>query len=175
MSKIKQWAEILVPIVGGWWSLMSGAISIPFAFLALIFGGKPAVWFALLAVAASWAMIVRMAYANNKSKNKRITSLTLNYYFRELDATIGLLKTYKQSNGIVEAGNLVIQKAELCNEIREFIAKEIDPIDATIFGAQNDGAKIRSMISKPDFWEMSTSLFREKLLKLKDIMQKQKS
>ena len=37
-------------------------------------------------------MIVRMAYANHKSKNKRIVSITLNYYFRELDATIGLLK-----------------------------------------------------------------------------------
>jgi hypothetical protein len=46
---------------------MSGAMSIPFAFLALIFGGKSAVWFALLAVAASWVTIVRMAYANQKS------------------------------------------------------------------------------------------------------------
>ena len=102
-------------------------------------------------------------------------STTLNYYFRELDATIGLLKTYKQSNAIVEAGDLVIQKAEMCNEIRKFIAKEIGPIDAAIFGAQNDKAEFKSAIIKPDFWQMSIGIFHEKLIKLKEIMQRQKS
>jgi hypothetical protein len=108
------------------------------------------------------------AHAIDKTSTKGMLAI----YFRELDATIGLLKTYKQSNDIVEVGDLVIQKAELCNEIRNFIAKEISPIDAAIFGGQNDKTEFNSMISKPDFWEMSVNLFREKLIKLKDIMQK---
>jgi hypothetical protein len=172
VSKIKKWAEIIVPLVGGWWSLMSGTISIPFAFLALIFGGKSAVWFALLAVAALWVVIIRMACDNYKTQNKRIVSIMLSYYFKELDATISLLKTYKQSNDIVKAGDLIIEQAELCNEIRIFIGQNISPIDAAIFGGQNDKKELSSAISGAVFWETWTNLFHEKLIKMKDIMQK---
>jgi hypothetical protein len=33
-------AKLIAEICGGWWTLMSGAISIPFAFLAILLGGK---------------------------------------------------------------------------------------------------------------------------------------
>jgi hypothetical protein len=64
MSKSKNWWRISVSIVGGWWSLMSGAVSIPFAFLAIVLGGKTGFWFAVLAFVALWVFAIRTAWRN---------------------------------------------------------------------------------------------------------------
>jgi hypothetical protein len=49
MFRNPNWLKLLVEVCGGWWSAMSGAASIPLALLALIFGGTPSFWFAVLA------------------------------------------------------------------------------------------------------------------------------
>jgi hypothetical protein len=56
--------SLLKAICGGWWSLMSGAISIPLAFLAVIFGGKAGFWFGVLAFVALWVLAIRLAWRN---------------------------------------------------------------------------------------------------------------
>lgn len=65
MFKLPNWLCVLLEIVGGWWSLMSGAASIPFAFLALFLPqeyGK--VIFAGLAFCSLWILIIRMGWKN---------------------------------------------------------------------------------------------------------------
>jgi hypothetical protein len=69
MSKIIKIAKLLAQICGGWWSLMSGAISIPFAFLAIFVDMShphPKETFAILAFVALWIFAVRTAWANYK-------------------------------------------------------------------------------------------------------------
>ncbi|MGA3283417.1 MAG: hypothetical protein ABSD57_03015 [Verrucomicrobiota bacterium] len=64
MSTIPRWVRFLAEIVGGWGSLMSGAISIPFAFLAIALGGKAGTWFAVLAFVTLWVFVIRTAWKN---------------------------------------------------------------------------------------------------------------
>jgi hypothetical protein len=67
MGKIPDWLKVTASSVGGWWSLMSGALSIPFAFIALFSNGKPQIaFFAILAYCALWVMVFRMAMKIHK-------------------------------------------------------------------------------------------------------------
>jgi hypothetical protein len=66
VSKICKFAKLLASIVGGWWSLMSGALSIPIAVLAIYFGGSPGFWLAVLAFAALWVIVIRTAWKNHQ-------------------------------------------------------------------------------------------------------------
>jgi hypothetical protein len=155
--------------VGGWWSLMSGAMSIPFAFLALIFGGKSAVWFALLAVAASWVMIVRMAYANYKKMEKDRIKRILGEYYASIDTKIKLLFYYKKAGELKKAGDLMIESGELFDEIREFIKKEIGPMEANIFHATSDCDGMIKDKEKGNFYDSVNDYLKSKMLKLKKI------
>jgi len=57
-------AKLLVQVCGGWLSLMSGAISIPLAFVALFTEAHPKRYFAMLAFAALWVIVIRTAWKN---------------------------------------------------------------------------------------------------------------
>jgi hypothetical protein len=70
VSKIYKFAALLASLVGGWWSLMSGAISIPIAVLAIYFGGSPGFWLAVLAFAALWVIVIRTAWKNYQMMEK---------------------------------------------------------------------------------------------------------
>ncbi|HXR05354.1 MAG TPA: hypothetical protein VN836_11675 [Verrucomicrobiae bacterium] len=64
-GKILTAAKFLAEICGGWWSLMSGAISIPLTFLALILpGAQPKELFVALAFIALWVFAIRAAWKN---------------------------------------------------------------------------------------------------------------
>src|SRR5579872_2004616 len=64
-NRVMPWLSILFSAFGGWWSAMSGAISIPLAFLGLFSNGaQPKWWFALLAFIALWVCVLIMAYGN---------------------------------------------------------------------------------------------------------------
>jgi hypothetical protein len=69
MVKFKTWVALLISICGGWWSAMSGAISIPFAFLALFVGGSATTYFWVLAFAALWVVVIGIARKNHELKN----------------------------------------------------------------------------------------------------------
>lgn len=64
-------SKILVSICGGWWSLMSGAVSIPFAFIALLSHGHEKRYFALLAFCALWVLAIRTAWKNYQIANPK--------------------------------------------------------------------------------------------------------
>src|SRR5437870_5530319 len=58
--KLLNVAKLLAPICGEWWSAMSGAILIPFAFVALVSQGRERILFAVLAVGAVWIYAIRV-------------------------------------------------------------------------------------------------------------------
>jgi hypothetical protein len=180
MSKIRKWWEILCSSCEGWWSLMSGALSIPFAFVALILASKPAqenhqqqaILFASLAFISLWVLVARMAYANYKRLNKDSVNRTLSLYFRDIDAKITLLKYYKKEgvNAITQAGDVLIEGGELCKEIHKFIEENIGQIEATVFFAQNDVKKLIENTDKSGFYDSAITFLTGRLLKLKEIM-----
>ena len=43
---------------------MSGAVSIPFAFFAITFGGNAGFWFAVLAYVSLWVLVIGLARKN---------------------------------------------------------------------------------------------------------------
>jgi len=55
-------AGLVVSICGGWWSIMSGAISIPCAVLAFAIGGSAGRWFVVLAFLALWVCVFSIAH-----------------------------------------------------------------------------------------------------------------
>jgi hypothetical protein len=65
MPRIIKPFTFLASLVGGWWSLMSGFISIPLNFFALFSNGThPKWWFALSGIFTLWICIGIMAYKN---------------------------------------------------------------------------------------------------------------
>ena len=64
MEKTIKIAKLLVQICGGWLSLMSGAVSIPIAVLAIWCGGTGGFWLAVLAFVALWIIVIRTAWSN---------------------------------------------------------------------------------------------------------------
>ena len=151
---------------------MSGAVSIPLAFLALLVGGKPSVWLAILGYVALWIAVIKMAGDKYKTQNKKAVAAILSSYFRALDTTLELLKRCRIANEVEEAGDVVLNGLETCDEIREFIAESIGTTEATIFAAKNDQTGRISGTTKPDFFELSIGLLTYKLLKLKEIMER---
>jgi hypothetical protein len=65
--KILNSAKFLASVCGGWWSAMSGATSIPFAFIALFLRGNERKLFTLLAFCALWVFAIRVAWKNYHS------------------------------------------------------------------------------------------------------------
>ncbi len=63
-SQILHSGRFIASIFGGWWGLMSGALSIPFALAALIFHGHERIIFALLAFFTLWICVLIMACKN---------------------------------------------------------------------------------------------------------------
>src|SRR5579862_3963535 len=57
MSTIIKWARVAAEACGGWFSIMSGALSVPFAFLAL-FWASPRFYFAAVAYLAMGASAI---------------------------------------------------------------------------------------------------------------------
>jgi hypothetical protein len=57
-------AKILAQIFGGWWTVMSGAISIPLGALALFTHGSPRLWFGVLAFVGLWGVVIGIARKN---------------------------------------------------------------------------------------------------------------
>jgi hypothetical protein len=82
-----KWGAIAASVCGGWWSAMSGAVSIPLAFLALFFQGQPQIWFAVLAFVGVWVFVIgvirkhhALVQSHTEEKNrleKMIESLTV--------------------------------------------------------------------------------------------------
>jgi hypothetical protein len=66
MGTFLRWLRVLAQIVGGWWSLMSGAISIPFGFVALLTQGRERLLFAVLAYSSLWVVAIRATWANHQ-------------------------------------------------------------------------------------------------------------
>lgn len=132
MFKVPKWARLLASIVGGWWSLMSGAISIPFAFAALFSEGHPRRYFALLAFVALWVFVIRVVWKNYQmlEANKR-----------ELDAQKNLHAKEKQ--------NLVVEHIEQRQVLEKIIESlrtpllEIESVDSDIVSAHKQLCQIR--------------------------------
>jgi hypothetical protein len=57
---LPQWLKSCIDTVGKWWGIMSGALSIPFALLAL-FNVPPRLLFAALAYISLWALVIAQA------------------------------------------------------------------------------------------------------------------
>jgi hypothetical protein len=71
MAKFPNWIHTVVSILGGWWSTMSGALSIPFACLALFLPSTTAkALFAILAYVSLFATALTMAL-NHQKENKK--------------------------------------------------------------------------------------------------------
>jgi hypothetical protein len=64
MFNTPNWAKVLIEVCGGWWSAMSGVVSIPLALLGFIFGGTPGHWFVLLAFVGLWCFAARVWWKN---------------------------------------------------------------------------------------------------------------
>jgi hypothetical protein len=64
MFAAPKWLVRAVSICGGWWAVMSGAVSVALAFLALTSEGSPKSFYAILAFLALWACMVQMGMAN---------------------------------------------------------------------------------------------------------------
>jgi transposase-like protein len=89
MSKIIKIAKLLAQICGGWWSLMSGAISIPFAFLAIFVDMShphPKETFAILAFVALW--IFGMKTRDGEVRAKVVQSVGMANLHRELKSNV---------------------------------------------------------------------------------------
>jgi hypothetical protein len=70
-QKIVNAAKLLAEICGGWWSTMSGAVSIPIAFFALFWGEeRQKTFFAILAFIALWVFALRIAWRNYQLLDK---------------------------------------------------------------------------------------------------------
>ena len=70
-GKILKVVKLLAEVCGGWWGIMSGAISIPFAFLALFWGEeKQKLVFAILAFFSLWVFAIRIARRNYQLLDK---------------------------------------------------------------------------------------------------------
>ncbi|MDD5164913.1 MAG: hypothetical protein PHG25_00015 [Candidatus Pacebacteria bacterium] len=65
-TQIIQQIQMVFEICGGWWSAMSGAISIPFGFIALFAEGNPRTYFAALAFIALWVFAIGVVRKNYK-------------------------------------------------------------------------------------------------------------
>ena len=77
-----KYAKILASIVGGWLSLMSGAISVPIALVAIYIHGTAGFWLAVTAFAALWFIVIRTSWKNYqliKIRPLEITPLEPNY------------------------------------------------------------------------------------------------
>lgn len=113
--------------------------------------------------------------AHAKLTDKDSTKRILAIYFKALDDKIALLKLYRREGGknIEEAGTVLIEGGDLCVEIREFINEKIGPIEATIFSAGNDCIESIKKDDTPDFFKTSIEYLTRKLVKLKEIMNKQ--
>jgi hypothetical protein len=94
MPATRKWSKIIASLLGGWWSSMSGAASIPLAFLAVLVGGKPSLWLAILGYVALWIVVIKMARDRYNIENKKGVAAALSSYFRALDTTIQLLKSW---------------------------------------------------------------------------------
>ena len=181
VKRIVKWAaaratrdavEIAVSLLGGWWSLMSGAVSIPLAVFALALGGKPTVWLTILGFVALWGMVVKMALDKYKAKSRERVAIVLGNYFKLLDTLIDLLKREKMVNEVKEAGDTLLEGIELCGKIQEFIAGNIGTTEAILFAAKGDKEETHSGTHKPDFFALAISSLTDKLLKLKGIMER---
>jgi len=64
MFAAHKWLVLPVSICGGWLAVMSGAASVPLAFLALRSEGSPRYYYAILAFLALWICVIRMGMAN---------------------------------------------------------------------------------------------------------------
>ena len=64
---MQQWFKSCVDTVGKWWGIMSGALSIPFALLALFNVFSQRLLFGVLAYASLWALVI--------SQNRQIAKL----------------------------------------------------------------------------------------------------
>ncbi len=164
---------------------MSGGLSIPFAFIALLLANNPeqenhqegAISFTVLAFIAIWILVIRMAYANYKRTDKTSVNRELIFYFKQIDERITLLKYYKRegatAENITKAGDIVIESGELFEEIGRFIKEKIGPIDATLFSAGNDLTKLLENDDKTDFFDSISVFLKKRLIKLKEIMERQ--
>jgi hypothetical protein len=170
MSDFRKWATIIVQITGRWWAIMSGAVSIPLAFLALVFGGKPGTWLAILGYVALWSLVIKMACTNYKARSKKAISTMLCNYFREIDMTLQLLEIYKLSNDMEKAKTLFLQQAKACEEIRDYIAEVISPAEATLFSAKSQIHTLQLGVDTKGFFDSSIEFFTDKLRRLEGIM-----
>src|SRR5437764_10080958 len=57
-SRISEGITLVIEACGGWFSAMSGLASIPLALIALIIGGSPKLWFAILAYVSLWVLVI---------------------------------------------------------------------------------------------------------------------
>jgi hypothetical protein len=57
-------AKVLAQIFGGWWTIMSGAISIPLGAIALFTHGSPRLCFVILAFVGLWGVVIGIARKN---------------------------------------------------------------------------------------------------------------
>lgn len=102
--------DVLVSVCGGWWSVMSGAFSIPLAALALAWGGSPSKWFAVLAFAGLLFFairVVRQSFLISES-TKREAQIQIEKHAQEI-------KSIKENKAQKDAMRIAIsrQKMEL--------------------------------------------------------------
>jgi hypothetical protein len=130
--------------------------------------------FLLVACFKSWRKERKLANqkAQNKAQNKKAVAAVLSSYFRALDVWIDLLKRYRIANEIRKAGDVFLTGIKVCDEIREYIAENIGTTEAAIFGAKGDEKERIKGTPGPDFYKLAIGDLTNKLLKLKEIMEK---
>jgi hypothetical protein len=117
IGKILNFARLLASICGGWWSLMSGAISIPFTFMALLTNGHPKKYFALLAFVALWVIVVRTTWKNYQilsiqrpEKNRALLATMVDHIKSQKHVSSGdMMKDYWKSLQPVDSIGAVIK------------------------------------------------------------------
>ncbi len=152
MSKTKYWAATIFSIVGGWFSLMSGCISIPLAILALFLGGTAKFWFALLAITSLWALIISMV--KKTYEQQQMQKVTINHLHEEIAALNAKLDTadsqalltWSQFFPEIDNGDN-LRPALLSVEMANAGER---PIKLTILGAIYEDGTSRSMFIGPD-------------------------
>jgi hypothetical protein len=142
---------ILVKIVGGWLSLMSGAISVIITAFALYFGGSEGFKLAIAAFVALWFIVIRTSWKNFQLVKIRplgITPLEINYLspneFRSV--SVGGSPTV---NGIATSAaecNIEICNPNHCIDNVIFRLLELNPPMRAIFNdTSTNGCNLRGL------------------------------
>lgn len=127
-------------LFGGWLGLMSGGLSIPFAFLALFLpAGTAKVSFAILAFCALWVLVIKSGW-NNYSNIKSVAKEKQLYLFQgSLTDRLRYLNGQMYKEDLT--GEIKRETYGLITKIHDFLYDEFSPLKAAAFDAESKTQK----------------------------------